>query len=299
MEFVVIDFEKLSDSQLSVCEVGIVVFKDGKEVGTPFHSYINPVCGLERNGWAKKHLCHITEEMLLNAPTYVELFPKLQQIILDKILVVHSKGADLNYIYNLEEEYNLPKLYTKWIDTKEVACNLGKAENLADLFFELFDTQFVDHHKALEDARACGLILEHISSIYDISKFVHDEEYLPSDKRRNYDGSSIKHTQFGTANIDVDGIVFNQNEITSSSYFKGKTIVLSGMKPSEKHKIKEALNCLGGECRSSLSRKTDVFITSKVVGPRKKTQAIELQRETGLLIISEDYFWTLVKGMQY
>ena len=49
MDFVAIDFEKLNDSQLSVCEVGLVVFKDGKEVGIPFHSYINPVGGLERN----------------------------------------------------------------------------------------------------------------------------------------------------------------------------------------------------------------------------------------------------------
>ena len=46
MDFVAIDFEKLSDSQLSVCEVGLVVFKDGKEVEPSFHSYINPCGGI-------------------------------------------------------------------------------------------------------------------------------------------------------------------------------------------------------------------------------------------------------------
>ena len=70
MEFVAIDFEKLNDNQLSVCEVGLVVFKDGKEVGQPFHSYLNPVGGHSRNDWAKSHLGHISDEMLLKAPSY-------------------------------------------------------------------------------------------------------------------------------------------------------------------------------------------------------------------------------------
>ena len=143
MEFVAIDFEKLNDSRLSVCEVGLVVFKDGEEEVTSFHSYINPVGGLERNDWAKKHLCHITDQMLLDAPSYDELFSKLKQIIQDKILVVHSKGADLNYIYRLEEQFDLPKLYTKWVDTKEIACYLGKEQNLLDLYSQLFDSQFI------------------------------------------------------------------------------------------------------------------------------------------------------------
>ena len=182
MEFVAIDFEKLNDNQLSVCEVGLVVFKNGEVVGTPFHSYINPIGGLSRNDWAKKHLSHISDEMLMKAPSYKELFPLLQQIIKDKILVVHSKGADLNYIYNMEVKYSLPKLYPKWIDTKEIAYNLGKSGKLPDLFSELFGTEFVEHHKALEDARACGEILGRLSSEVDIYRFVHKEEYLPSNK---------------------------------------------------------------------------------------------------------------------
>ena len=298
MEFVAIDFEKLNDSQLSVCEVGLVVFKDGKEVGMPFHSYINPVGGLERNDWAKKHLCHITDEMLLEAPSYKELFPTLQQIIKDKILVAHSKGADLNYIYNLEKEYSLPKLYTKWIDTKEVACNLCRAENLADLFSELFDKEFIDHHKALEDARACGLILERLNSEIDIHRFVHQEEYVPSDKRRSYVDSFTRHTQFGTANVTPDGLVFNYDKISKLSYFKDKKVALSGMSDNDKVKIKSILeNKLGAKCTSSLSGKTNVFIIDQnKVGPSKRVDAIRFQ-STGLLVITDDYFGELVQGI--
>jgi len=297
MEFVAIDFEKLNDSQLSVCEVGLVVFKDGEEEVTSFHSYINPVGGLERNDWAKKHLCHITDQMLLDAPSYDELFSKLKQIIQDKILVVHSKGADLNYIYRLEEQFDLPKLYTKWVDTKEIACYLGKEQNLADLYSQLFDSQFTEHHKALDDAQACGRILGRLSSEVDIRRFVHQEEYLPSGIKHDYSNSTTRHTEYGTANVSTDDIVFNHDKITSCSDFQGKTVVLSGMNSNNKNEIKAVLDKLGAKCTTTLSGNTNILITCQVVGPSKKTKALKLQAENGLLVITDDYFWQLVQGM--
>lgn len=298
MEFVAIDFEKLNDSPLSVCEVGLVAFKNGEEVKPSYHSYINPVVGLSRNDWARRNLCHISDETLLKAPSYDKLFPDMQKMIQDKIVVVHYKGADLNYIYYLEEHFNLPKLYSKWIDTKEIAHFLGKSENLPDLYFQLFGIPLPEHHKALEDARVCGQIFESLCSQVDIFQFIHEEEYLPSEKRHDYDASATRHTQYGTSNVKVDGIVFNYDDITSCSCFQGKTVVLSGMTTNEKNKIKAVLDRLGAKCTSSLSGKTNIFITSRVVGPSKKPQAIKLQNEAGLFVITDDYFWKLVQGVQ-
>jgi len=296
MEFVAIDFEKLNDSHLSVCEVGLVVFRNGKEVEPSFHSYINPCGGLERNVWAKGHLRHISDEMLLKAPTYDELFPKLQQIIQDKILVVHLKGADLNYIYRLEEYYKLPKLYSKWADTNEIAHCLGKEENLSGLYRQLFEVPFSEHHKALEDARACGRIFECLSTENDISRFIHEEEYLPSDKKCNGDGATTRHTQYGTATVAPDGLVFNYDKISDLSFFKGKKFALSGMSDSDKDRIKSILENYDAKYSTKPSGKTDVFIIDQnEVGPRKRVDAIRFQ-STGLLVITDDYFWQLVQG---
>ncbi len=296
MEYVAIDFEKLNDSQLSVCEVGLVVFKDGKEVKPPFHSYIKPYGELERNVWAKENLSHISDEMLLNAPTYMELFPKLRQIIQDKILVVHSKGADLNYIYHLEEHYNLPKLYSKWADTNEIAHSLGRRENLSDLYSELLNIPFTEHHKALDDARTCGLIFEHINLEADISPFIHEEEYLPTEKKREYSASNTRHTQYGTATVAPDGLVLNFDKITDKSFFKGKSVALSGMSVNDNNRIKSILtDALGAKCTSSPSGKTDVFIINQhEVGPTKRVKAIGLQQTKKLIVITDDYFWKLI-----
>jgi DNA polymerase III alpha subunit (gram-positive type) len=296
MEFVAIDFEKLNDSQLSVCEVGLVAFKDGKEVKPSFHSYINPYGGFDRNDWAKKHLSHISDKMLLEAPPYDKLFPILRQKIQDKILVVHSKGADLNYLYHLEEHYNLPKLYSKWADTNEIARSLGKCENLPDLYSELFDVPFTEHHKALDDARACGLIFEQLSSQVNIRQFIHEENYLPTDKKREYDATNTRHTQYGTATVAPDGLVFNYDKILNKSFFKDKKVALSGMSVIDNNRIKSILtDSLGAKCTSKPSGKTDVFIINQNnVGPSKRIDAIRFQQTTGLLIITDDYFWELI-----
>lgn len=299
MEFVAIDFEKLNDSQLSVCEVGLVVFKDGKEVGQPFHSYINPVGGLSRNDWAKSHLGHISDEMLLKAPSYEELFPKFQQIIQNKILVVHSKGADLNYIYNLEEHFGLSKLYSKWEDTKEIASSIGKSENLADLYAQLMGTSYADHHKALDDARACGQVFVLLGSLTDVHRFIHEEDYLPSEKKREYNATNARHTQYGTATVAPDGLVFNYDKILNKSFFNGKSVALSGMSTIDKDRIKSILtNKLGAKCSQKPTGRTDVFIIDQNrVGPTKRVDAIRLQQANGLLVITDDYFWEIVQGM--
>ena len=295
IDFVTIDFERLDDSQLSVCEVGLVEYKRGEEISL-FHSYINPAVGLQRNNWAKKELCHITDDMLLEAPSYEKLFPKLQEKLKGKILVSHSKGADLNYIYNLEGYYNLPKLYSKWIDTKEIAHSLKKPENLADLYRHLFGKPLVNHHKALDDARACGEILNFLNNKVNIYSFIHSEEYLPRDKKNGCGGLNTRHTQYGTANVEPDGLVFNHDKILDVNFFRGKTIVLSGMSVSENKKIKDILYDIGAKCPSSLSGKTNVFIINQnEVGPKKRLDAIRLQQTNGLLVISDEFFWKLLQ----
>ncbi len=293
-EYVAIDFEKLNDNKLSVCEVGLVVYKNGKEVDH-FHSFINPVTGLERNSWAKCHLKHISDEELIEAPSFTDIFETIQNKILDNLIVVHSKGADLNYIYYLQDYYRLPKLYSKWADTKEIASYLGKFENLPNLYFQLFGTHNTKHHQALDDARACGMIFNYFCDEVDIVNFIHEEDYLPSEIKRSID-NNIRHTQFGTANVAPDGLVLNNDKISDRNFFKDKSVALSGMSGNDKDRIKSIIECLGARYTSAPSSKTDVFIINQnAVGPSKRIKAIELQKTTGMLIITDEYFWELVK----
>ena len=171
-------------------------------------------------------------------------------------------------------------------------------ENIPDLYLKLIGKTFIDHHKALDDARACGQILERLSSQVDIRRFVHEEEYLPSDKRHSYGISNTRHTQYGTANVAPDGLVFNHDKVSDINFFRGKAIALSGMSGVEKNKIKSLLESLGAKCTSDPSGKTNVFIINQnAVGPSKRVKAIGYQQTNGLLVITDDFFWELINGI--
>ena len=96
MDFVAIDFEKLDDSQLSICEVGMVKFQNGTFVDE-FHSYIRPTESMSRNIFGRTTLKRITDDMLLSAPTFSEIYNQMKEFTNGALLVCHKKGADLNY----------------------------------------------------------------------------------------------------------------------------------------------------------------------------------------------------------
>ena len=67
MDFVTIDLEKLGDSQLSICEVGMVKYQNGKYVDE-FHSYIQPPTeNMNRNRFGKTVMiwCALAKKMVL------------------------------------------------------------------------------------------------------------------------------------------------------------------------------------------------------------------------------------------
>ena len=135
IDFTTIDFEKLNDSQTSVCEVGLVSFVNGMPELFELNSYIRPKENIERNEFAKRALTHIKDEDLLKAPTFEELYPEMKDFIGNNVLVCFNKGADLNYIYRCEKKWNLKGLYSHgYIDVKDVAekkviSEMGETKN--------------------------------------------------------------------------------------------------------------------------------------------------------------------------
>ena len=70
------------------------------------------------------------------------------------------------------------------------------------------------------------------------------------------------------------------------------------MSGNDKNKIDSILKDLGARRVSSLSSKTNVFIIDKhKVGATKRVTAIELQKENGLLVISDEYFMEISNVM--
>ena len=192
MDFVAIDLEKLDDSQLSVCEVGMVKYQDGKFIDE-FHSYIKPMESMNRNMFGKKELKHITDEMLLSAPTFSEIYNKMKEFTNGAVLVCHNKGADLNYLYYNEKAYGLSGLYTDFIDTSDI-CKLG----LKDAYQKIFGKQMENHHFALDDAKHTAEILVALSEQSVVSEFV-KSNYIPEKEK-----PKSENTKYNTVLFKVE-----------------------------------------------------------------------------------------------
>lgn len=258
MNFVAIDLEKLDDSQLSVCEVGMVKCLNGKFVDE-FHSYIKPAESINRNLFGKTSLKHITDEMLLTAPTFSEIYDKMKDFADGAILVCHNKGADLNYLYYNEKEYGLSGLYTEFIDTNDI-CKLG----LKEAYQRIFGKQMEKHHFALDDAKHTAEILLALNEQSDITKFV-KSNYIPEKEKPKSDNK--KNSTVSSDDLDKEDFLLPNFDFT------GKTCVVSGGSDKNKDTLKSKLKEVGAKVTGSISGKTDVVIVGEDVGSSKEQKA--------------------------
>ena len=236
----------------------MVKYQDGKFVGE-FHSYIKPAEGMNRNAFGKKDLKHITNDMLLSAPSFSEIYDKMKDFVNGAILVCHNKGADLNYLYHNEKEYGLSGLYTEFIDTNDI-CKLS----LTDTYQKIFGKQMEKHHFALDDARHTAEILLALSEQSDVTKFV-KSNYIPEKEKPKSD-----NTKYST--VSSDDLV-KEDILLPNFDFIGKTCVVSGGSDKNKDTLKSKLEEVGAKVTNSISGKTDVFIVGEDVGPSKKRNA--------------------------
>lgn len=258
IDFVAIDMEKLGDSPLSACEVGLVKYKNG-EFHDEFHAYIQPVIDFSRNLFGTTKLRHITDEVIRSADVFRDVYFRMKDFVGDSILVCYSKGADLNYLYYNEKDSGVSGLYTSYVDIKEIV-----KKGLEDTYEEIFGKKLTNHHHALDDARHAAEIFNYLQKQSDIRPFIKDN-YIP-DKENKADTS--KYATVSSEGLDNDDCILDDYD------FEGKICVISG-ESVYRDSIKRMLESMGAKVCGSISGKTNAFIISDNVGPTKKGKGFE------------------------
>ena len=142
---------------------------------------------------------------------------------------------------------------------------------MTHLYLQLFGTPLPEHHKALDDAWACGHIFEQLSSQVNIRQFIHEEDYLPTGKKREYNAINTRHTQYGTATVAPDGLVFNFDKIPDKSFFKDRKVALSGMSGIDNNRIKSILtDSLGAKYTSNLLERQMCLLLTRTTSDQVK-----------------------------
>lgn len=157
MRFVAIDFETANARLTSICQAGIVVFEDGREVLAE-SMLINPQDYFEPR-YVKIH--GIEADQIMGQPTFPEAFGRIAELLQNEIAVSHTT-FDRTTLTQACRCYSIQPVVCRWLDSARIArrawpqfaqsgYGLG---NLAREFSITFK-----HHDAVQDARVAGLIL--------------------------------------------------------------------------------------------------------------------------------------------
>jgi len=175
MRLTILDFETANDHPASACSIGFVVFEEGVIIHEAIHlikpdkahAYFSPH-NIEIHG--------IEPEMVLEAPSFEELWPELVPWFRDTILVAHHAPFDMGVLNALIQQYGISKPLVTYLDTVEIARKMwpylpNHKLNTVCAFLEIP----LDHHEALSDARGSALILMNAmaqSDDFDIGSFI-------------------------------------------------------------------------------------------------------------------------------
>jgi DNA polymerase III subunit epsilon len=157
-DFVALDFETASADFASICQIGIVKFRDGAVVET-LNTLVNPEDWFDGFNVG---IHGIHAEDVVNALIFPEIYVRLRVLLEGEVVVTHTH-FDRTALRQVFEKYSLESFSTEWLDSAKVARRAWP-ERFATTGYGLANVaRFLGiafkHHDALEDARSAGEVV--------------------------------------------------------------------------------------------------------------------------------------------
>lgn len=279
-EFVAIDIETtgLNPTWDEIIEVSAVRYKNGCEVAE-CESLVKPTRPISAfislyNG--------ITNGMVADAPTVVEIMPSLRAFIGDSILLGHNVHFDINFLYDAMERAGASHLSNDFIDTMGLLRRIKGASapgSLADAA-QAYNISAPGHHRAGWDSRCAAELFLRLVSGGELQP-----EHMRPPKRQYHSLSEI---------------VPESDDIDPYNPCYGKTFVFTGALTRflRTEAMQEVVN-RGGNCKKAVTKNTNFLVEGDFdhvdVGEdgesTKQQKARELQlKGYDICVISESAF---------
>ena len=154
-DFVVVDVETACSSVSSICQIGIVGFRDGA-VAFEYGTLVDP---LDRFSSFNIGIHGITSDHVVGAPTFGAIHAVVDSHLGGRITVAHS-NFDKGALGAACRVHDRPAIETTWLDSVRVAKRAwpelpSHRLNVLSRFLGLRHR----HHDALSDARAAGMVI--------------------------------------------------------------------------------------------------------------------------------------------
>ena len=154
--YIAFDVETPNRLNHRMSAIGITVAEDG-EIVEEYYSLVDPETDFDPfNTW----LTGISEESVKDAPTFRELWPKIEGLMSGGVLVAHNATFDLGVLRRCLDDYDIA-----WKKSGPYLCTVQMGRRILpgishklDAMSQYFGLE-LDHHHAGSDSRACAEIL--------------------------------------------------------------------------------------------------------------------------------------------
>jgi len=302
--YVALDVETANDFRGSICSIGLVKFQDGTIVDT-YYTLINPETSFDTFNIS---IHGIKPEDVADAPTFPEVRQDIFDFIGSDIVVCHFAQFDMGALNDVYNKYQLDYDDIKYI----CSYRLAKVAMPGQLNYKLKNLSKtlniqLDHHNALSDAKASGLILDHLlsaNSFSDLSDFLKEYRYDKTGLLGQHGFKRKKDAKY------KDNLIYTPTEKEKAAmdpdhYFYGLYFCFTGkLERMTRKEANKAVALVGGVPEKGVTNHTNILVVGeqdwRVVGvdglssKMKKAQSL-LEKGHDIEIMTENDFIKLLK----
>ncbi len=175
--YIAFDVETPNYANDRMSAIGISVVEDGA-ITDGFYSLVDPEARFDR---FNIELTGITPESVAGAPTFPELWERIEPMMASGLLIAHNAPFDMSVLAKCLLGYGI-----RWRPTAQYACTCNMSRRLSpglenhrlNTMCDRFGIE-LDHHHADSDSRACACILLHyMEEGADIRPFIRSYDML-------------------------------------------------------------------------------------------------------------------------
>ena len=168
--FIAFDVETPNRLNHRMSAIGISVLEDGA-VTEGFCSLVDPETDFD---YFNTILTGIDEDKVRGAPTFPELWPRLEPLLSSGLLVAHNASFDLGVLKRCLQHYEID-----WKKQVDYLCTVQMGRALLPGMSHKLDALCacygipLEHHRADSDSRACAeILLRYLRSGADVRPFL-------------------------------------------------------------------------------------------------------------------------------
>ncbi|MHA7142143.1 3'-5' exonuclease [Arthrobacter sp. Sr33] len=323
IEFTAIDFETANGFRGSPCAVGLAKVRDGRIVDEA-HWLMRPPAGHDHFDWRNVRIHGISPEMVATQPRFGDLFPEIGAFIGDDVLVAHNAAFDLGVIRSGQEVSNIAGPAYNYTCTVVLSRRSYSLPSYSLPFVaEAAGVPLVNHHDAVEDARACAGIMIDIARMNGADSLAElaalqrlplsiQDAYVPginpvSKATRGALARGPVATRTGPSGWPEEGLNPPANGAADpANPLYGQTVVFTGTLGMPRPQAKERAARLGAQPASTVTQRTTVLVVGdgfeasdlrngRVTGKARRVLDLH-ERGQRIEVLSEAEFLQMTEG---